>query len=92
MTKHSRIEATQRIAAILQQRGSPLAQVIGNRVDVRELPRDVREKIVDELGEEFSAKGLKSNSEPNTYGLEIEALTDACGLGWDDTQDRPSER
>jgi hypothetical protein len=44
------------------------------------VPRHVREKIVDELGEEFSAKGLKPDSEPNAYGLELEALTDTCGL------------
>jgi hypothetical protein len=83
MSKQNPIEATQRIAAILRQRASPLAEVIIDGMDVRELPRHVREKIVDELGEKFSAKGLKPDSEPNAYGLEIEALTDACGLAWD---------
>jgi signal transduction histidine kinase len=60
--------------------------------DVRKLSRHLREKIVDELGEEFSAKGLKSDSEPNTYSLEIETLTDACGLAWDDVEDRSIDR
>ena len=94
MSKQNPIEATQRIAAILRQRASPLAEVIGDGLDVRELPRHVREKIVDELAEEFSAKGLQPDSEPNAYGLEIEALTDACGLAWDDllgpSGDRPT--
>ena len=65
MSKHNQIEATQRIAAILRQRGSPLAEVVVGGREVRELPRHLREKIVDELGEEFSARGLKHNSEPN---------------------------
>jgi hypothetical protein len=95
------MKATRRIAAILRERGSPLAKVLVYRIQVRELPRHVREKIVDELGEEFSAKGLKPDSEPNVYGLEIEALTDACGLAWDDlhnpsgyryTDDPPPQR
>jgi hypothetical protein len=84
MSKQNPIEATQRIVAILRQRASPLAEVIIDGMDVRELPRHIREKIVDELGEEFSAKRLKPDSEPNAYGLETEALTDTCGLAWDD--------
>jgi hypothetical protein len=44
------------------------------------------------LGEEFSAKGLKPDSEPNAYGLEIEALTDACGLAWDNLHDPSNDR
>lgn len=87
MAKQRQMKATQRIAAILRERGSPLAKVVVDGRDLRELPRHIREKIVDELGEEFSAKGLKPDSEPNAYGLEIEALTDACGLAWDDRHD-----
>ena len=41
-------------------------------------------QIVDALGEEFATRGIESNGEPNAYGLELEALTDACGLAWDD--------
>ena len=92
MSKQNPIEATQRIAAILRQRASPLAEVIIGGMDVRELPRHVREKIVDELGEEFSAKGLKPDSEPKAYGLEIEALTDACDLAWDDLHNPTGDR
>jgi hypothetical protein len=66
--------------------------VVVDGIEVRELPRHVREKIVDELGEEFSAKGLKPDSEPNAYGLEIEALTDACSLAWDDLHNPPGGR
>jgi hypothetical protein len=87
MAKQKLMKATQRIAAILRERGSPLAEVVVDGLDVRELPRHVREKIVDELGEEFSARGLKPDSEPNAYGLELEALTDACGLAWDNLHD-----
>jgi hypothetical protein len=92
MGKQNPIEATQCIAAILRQRVSPLAEVIIDGMNVRELPRHIREKIVDELGEEFSAKGLKPDSEPNAYGLEIEALTDARGLACDDRHDPAGDR
>jgi hypothetical protein len=92
MAKQKPLKAIQRIAAILRERGSPLAEVVVDGLDVREFPRHVREKIVNELGEEFSAKGLKPDSEPNAYGLEIEALTDACGLAWDDRHDPCGER
>jgi hypothetical protein len=92
MGKQKLMKATQRIAAILRERGSPLAEVVVDGLDMRELPRHVREKIVDELGEEFSARGLKPDSEPNAYGLELEALTDACGLAWDNLHDPSGDR
>ena len=92
MAMQKPVKATQRIAAILRERCSPLAEVVVDGLDVRELPRHVREKIVDELGEEFSAKGLKPDSEPNAYGLEIEVLADACGLAWDDRHDPSGDR
>jgi len=92
MSTQNQSEATQRIAAILRQRASPLAEVVIDRLDVRELSRHIREQIVDELGEECSARGLKYDSEPNAYGLEIEALTDACGLAWDDRHDPSGDR
>ena len=79
-------KVTRRIATILSQRGSPLAKVVEEVGDVRQLSRHVREQIVDALGEEFAAKGLKRDSEPNAYGLELEVLTDACGLAWDDSE------
>lgn len=83
MSTRSQLEATQRIAAILGQQGSPLAHVVTGVDDIRTLARHVREHIVDALGEEFAAKGIESTGEPNAYGLELEALTDACGLAWD---------
>ncbi len=92
MAKQKQTKATQRIAAILRERGSPLADVVLDGLDVLELPRHVREQIVDEVGVEFSAKGLTPDSEPNAYGLEIEALTDACGLAGDDFHDPPGDR
>jgi hypothetical protein len=92
MAMQKPMKATQRIAAILHERGSPLAKVVVDGIEVRELPRHVREKIVAELGDEFSAKGLKSGSEPNAYGLEIEALTDVCGLAWDNRHDLSGDR
>jgi hypothetical protein len=92
MAKQKPMKATQRIAAILRERGSPLAEVVVDGLDVRELPRHVREKIVDELGEEFSAKGLTHDREPHPCSLEIEALTDACGLVWDDRHDPSGDR
>jgi hypothetical protein len=87
MNQQKQIESTKHIAAILRQRGSRLADAVMEGLDVRNLPRHIREKVVDELGEEFSAKGLKNDHEPNAYGLEIEALTVACGLTWDDIEE-----
>jgi hypothetical protein len=92
MAKHKQTKATQRIAAILRERGSPLADVVGDGLDVRELSRHAREQIVDELGEECSAKGLTPDGEPNAYGLEMEAWTDACGLAGDDFHDPSGDR
>lgn len=69
---------TRRIEEILRLRQSPLAEQVAKVENVRILPVDVRERIVSELGEEFSKKGLNLDSEPNAYGLEMEALTDAC--------------
>jgi hypothetical protein len=51
-----------------------------------------REQIVDALGEACAAKGLEQDDEPNAYGLEIEALTDTCGLAWDDHEKLSGER
>ncbi len=73
-------EATQRIIEILRQRGSSLVDDIKTLSDVRELSWGIRERIIDELGEEFSAKGLRLDGEPNASGLEIENLTDVCVL------------
>ena len=92
MSTRSQLEATQRIAAILDQQGSPLANVVHRVDDIRTLPRPVREHIVDALGEEFAASGIESNGEPNAYGLELEALTDACGLAWDDWEMSADDR
>jgi hypothetical protein len=92
MAMQKPMKATQRIAAILRECGAPLAEVVVDGLDVRELPRHVREKIVDELGEEFSARGLKPDREPHAYGLELEALTDAYSLAWDDLHDASGDR
>jgi len=83
MVAHKRKESTRRIEQILRERGSSLAEDVAKVDDVRQIPRPLREQIVDELGEEFSGKGLGPDGEPNTYGLEIEDLTDACALAWD---------
>lgn len=92
MSTRRQLEATQRIAAILGQQGSPLAHVVHGVDDIRTMPRPVRERIVDALGEEFAARGIESNGEPNAYGLELEALTDACGLAWDDQETPTGDR
>ena len=92
MSTRSRLEATQRIAAILGQQGSPLASVVHGVDDIRTLPRPVREHIVDALGEEFAMRGIEGNGELNAYGLELETLTDACGLAWDDQDKSAGDR
>lgn len=67
-----------RIEEILRIRQSPLADELAKVDRVRALPVGVRERITEELAEEFSRRGLGPDSEPNAYGLEIEGLTDAC--------------
>jgi hypothetical protein len=41
---------------------------------------------------EYSARELTPDREPHACGLEIEALTDACGLAWDDGHDPSGDR
>ena len=80
MVSDKQKRATKRIQEILRVRRSSLANEIAKVEDVRQLTLGLRERIVDELGDEFAAKGLLPDGEPNAYGLEIEDLTDACGL------------
>jgi hypothetical protein len=44
------------------------------------------------LGKDYSARELTHDREPDAYGLEMEALTDACGLAWDDRHDPSGDR
>ncbi|MCA9473194.1 MAG: hypothetical protein MRJ96_16975 [Nitrospirales bacterium] len=74
---------TLRITEILHERGSSMVEEISKVPDVQLLSRALREIIVDELGDEFFQRGLREDGEPNEYGLELENLTDACGLAWD---------
>jgi len=67
-----------RIEEILRLRNSSLANELVGVDCVRTLPAEIRERIIEELGEEFSKKGLSPDNEPNAYGMEIEDLTDAC--------------
>jgi hypothetical protein len=41
---------------------------------------------------EYSARDLTPDLEPHAYGLEIETLTDACGLVWDNHHDPSGDR
>ncbi len=85
MASQRQRQATRHIEEILRKRGCELANQVASVTDVRELARDIREKIVNyELADEFCKEGLKPDDEPNEYGLEIEDLIDACGLARDD--------
>ena len=83
MDTSKRDKPNNRIIEILLGRTSPLVEEVKKVPDVRFLSRTLRESIVDELGDEFCKKGLREDGEPNEYGLELEWLTDACGLAWD---------
>ena len=83
MDEFKKDKVTRRIETILRERGSPLCEEVSKVENIKDLSRLLREAVVDELGDEFSQKGLQENSEPNNYGLELETLTDACGLAWD---------
>ena len=78
LDKKRTTSATRRIAEILRQRDSLLAEQVERVIDIRSLPLQVREDVIDELGNEFSEKGLCQDDEPNEYGFELEALTDLC--------------
>lgn len=85
MVSERQLRATRRIEEILHKRGCELADQVASVIDVRELARGIREKIVNhELADEFCEEGLQPDDEPNKYGLEIEDLIDACGLARDD--------
>ena len=76
-------KVTERIVAILRARKSPLSEEVSKFANIKHLAHPLREAVVDELGDEFSQKGLCEDSEPNDYGVELEMLTDACALAWD---------
>jgi len=75
-------EERSRLAVILQRLAPDLAAELGKVEDVRDLPREVREAIVDVLGHECAERGLDRDEELNAHGREIEALIE--GLGLDD--------
>jgi hypothetical protein len=83
MTSEKESKVRRRIEEILRLRQSPLMDQVTDAESMRHLPRDIREQIVEELSDEFCEKGLKLDSEPNAYGLEIEDLIDACALAHD---------
>ena len=73
-------EARKWLIAVLSEIAPDLAAELWNVLDVRELPRDTREAIVDVLGHECADRGLDAAEEPNAYGRELEALVAALGL------------
>lgn len=72
-----------RLIKILRSRNSLLVKEIEGKQEIQKLPRNIREDIVDELLDEFTAKGVRPDGEPNEYGLEIESVIDACRLAWE---------
>jgi len=68
------------ILKILEKRASSLVKPFKGVEDILQLPKDIRLKVVDELSDEFCLKGLKEDGEPNSYGLVIETLIDACKI------------
>ena len=83
MTRRRR-EQMRRLHATLESLAPDLAVELARVEDVLALARPVREAIVDVLVNEFTARGLRPDSEPNSYGLELESLIDVCGLAHDD--------
>lgn len=67
-----------RVTEILKLRGSTLWSIASKANTLQTLDVKIRDQIVDELAQELTEKGLDKDSEPNTYGLEIESLIDAC--------------
>lgn len=80
MIANLRSDATKRIEQILNARGSQYSRYVASVQNVRQLPKPVREAIVEALADELGEKGLREDSEPTEYGLELENLIDACGL------------
>jgi hypothetical protein len=74
-------EVTRRIEEILKKRNSKLVNYISGVTDIKTVDYNIRKDIAEELGNEFCEEGVRPDSEPNEYGLEIEDLIDACGLG-----------
>jgi len=77
---------------MVKMRGGDAAPVVtpryvGSHVQhVRELPPVSRGAVVAILGHKFAARGLGPRDEPNSYGVELDALIDACGLPVDDDE------
>ncbi len=75
-----REDALAKIKGILAKRNPALAAKIRSAIDLSTLDRQIRLEIIDCLSDEFIESGLRPDSEPNKYGLEIEVLIDSCGL------------
>jgi len=73
-------DARTRLIALLMRLAPDLAAELWRVRDMRELPRDVREAIVDVLGHEAADRGLGADEEPNAYGRELDALVAALGF------------
>ena len=82
----NRQQQMRRLLGLLESTAPDLAVLLARVDDVLALPRPEREAIVDVLGHEFAARGLRPDEEPNHYGRELEALIDACGLTIDDDE------
>lgn len=73
-------ENVAKVIAILMRRKPDIVPYLSATKSLSVLPRTIKSRIIDALGDEFSERGLESNGEPNAYGLQIESLTDAVGL------------
>jgi hypothetical protein len=70
-----------RLIALLQRLAPDVAQKLWRVDDVRDLPREEREVIVDVLGCECAERGFDEDDELNAYGVELEKLIEGVELG-----------
>jgi hypothetical protein len=68
------------LIALLMRLAPDLAAKLWTVRDVRELPEDVRGRIVDVLGHEAAERGLDRDGKDNQLGRELDELADALGL------------
>jgi hypothetical protein len=77
ITQKIRIK-TRRIGEILSIIDVSISKQIRSVDDIRDLPKETLNIIIELLSNELCRKGLNPNDEPNKDGLEIENLIDFC--------------
>ena len=66
----------EKIKLLISKRNPILYREISNITELDNISENLISEILSEMQNEFSDAGLKSNDEPNEYGLQLEDIID----------------